>query len=171
MECEGRRKECMGEERTYLVAKRQVLLAIALSNLNGVIDVRQNHAVIGDVLDSTGSASTLEVAGEGGRSTGPDLDTRTVGSIGHANVVHVDVLDDIDFASVLAQATNADTVGAVANKILHDNVGAVGLERDAVIAVVDDGVLDDDIVGAVCVPAVRVLGGVIANATTRDIDV
>ena len=42
---------------------------------------------------------------------------------------------------------------AVADQVLHDDISAIGLEADAVVAVVDVGVLDDDIGGAVGVPS------------------
>jgi 2-hydroxychromene-2-carboxylate isomerase len=63
------------------------------------------------------------------------------------------VLYVVDFADVLAQAAYADAVAAVAPEILHEDVRAVGLEGDAVVAVVDVGVLDDDVGGAVRVPS------------------
>jgi hypothetical protein len=44
-------------------------------------------------------------------------------------------------------------VGAVAPEILDEDIGAVGLERDTVVPVVDPAVLDDDVVTAVGVPA------------------
>lgn len=47
-------------------------------------------------------------------------------------------------------------MGASAVKILHDDVGAVWLERDAVVCVDDDRVLDDDAIGTICVPTIRV---------------
>jgi hypothetical protein len=62
-------------------------------------------------------------------------------------------LDVIDFADVLAETANADAVATIAHEVLHDDVGAVGLEGDAVVAVVDVGVLDYDVVGAVGIPS------------------
>lgn len=50
----------------------------------------------------------------------------------HRNVVDKDVLDNVDFVLVLAQGTNGDTVGAVTVEVLNDDVGAVGLEGNAV---------------------------------------
>lgn len=44
-------------------------------------------------------------------------------------------------------------MGAIAVEVLDDDVCAVGLEGDAVVAVVDDRVLDHDVVGSVRVPA------------------
>lgn len=46
---------------TYLIAQRDVLLTIALSDLNSIVDIGQNHAVISDVLDSATATSSLEV--------------------------------------------------------------------------------------------------------------
>ena len=50
----------------------------------------------------------------------------------HGDVVDEDVLDDVDFAGILTQGANGDTVRAVAVQVLDENVGAVGLECDAV---------------------------------------
>lgn len=41
---------------------------------------------------------------------------------------YVDVLDNVDLANILAQAANTDTVTTIADKVLHNNVGTVGLE-------------------------------------------
>jgi len=155
----------------YLVAKRQVLLTVALSNLNRVVDVGNSHAVVRNVLDSTAATSTLQVARESGRSTRPDLDARTVRRIRHADVVHVNVLNDIHFAGVLAQRTDTNTVATVTDQVLNNDVGAVGLERNTIVAVVDMRVLNHNVIGAVRVPAIRVLSGVLALAAAEDVDV
>lgn len=160
-----------GEVGGELVAQRDVFLAVALRDLDGVVDVLNYHAVVGDVGDFTGAASTLQIAGQGGQSTGPDLDACAVGGVGHGDVGDVDVLDDVDLADVLSERANRDTVGAVADEVLNDDVGRVWLERDAVVTVVDVGVLDDNVVAAVCVPAVSVLGGVAAHTAALDVDV
>lgn len=44
-------------------------------------------------------------------------------------------------------------MAAVAHEVLHHDVCAVGLERHAVVAIVDVRVLDHDAVGAVGIPA------------------
>jgi hypothetical protein len=62
-------------------------------------------------------------------------------------------------------------VAAIANQVLNNNVGAVGLEGDAIVTVVDMRVLDDHVVGTVRVPAVGVLSRVLALATAEDVDV
>jgi len=142
-----------------------------LSNLNRVVDVRNGHAIVRDVLDSTTTASALKITGESGRSTRPDLDARTVRRIRHTDVVHVNVLDNINLSWVLAQRTNTNTVAAVADQVLNNDVGAVRLERHAIVAVVDVRVLDHDVVGTVRVPAIRVFSRVLALAAAEDVDV
>lgn len=154
-----------------MVAQRDILLAVALRDFNRVVDVRDLHGIVCDVSHCACAAATLEVAGECGGRTGPDFDAGAVRGVGHADVVDVDVLDVVYFAHVLAEGADRDAVGAVADEVLDDDVGAVGLEGDAVVAVVDVGVLDDDVGGAVGVPAVGVFGGVLALAAAEDVDV
>jgi hypothetical protein len=169
------------------MAKSQVLLSVALRDLNRVVHVVNLHAVIGDVPHATQTTSALEIAGHGGQSTGPDLDARTIRGVGHANVVDVNVLDVVDCAGVLAEGTDTNAVAAVADEVLDDDVCAVGLERDAIVAVVNVRVLNDNVVGAVGVPTnqisiafseisnvnlpVSVLGLVLAYTATSNVDV
>ena len=84
---------------------------------------------------------------------------------------YVEVLHDVDLSGVLAQRADADAVAAIADQVLHDDVRAVGLERDAVVAVVNVRVLNDNVVGAVGVPAIGILGWVLARAVAEDVDV
>lgn len=42
-------------------------------------------------------------------------------------------------------------------EVLDQNLGTVGLERHAVVAIVDDTVLNDDVAATVRVPAIGVL--------------
>lgn len=125
------------ELRRELVAQRNVLLAVALSDFDGVIDIGNGHEVVGDVLDCAAATSTLEIAGESSWGARPDLDAGPVGGVGHADVVNVDVLDVVDLAGVLAETADADAMAAVAPEVLHNHVGAVGLEGNAVITVID----------------------------------
>lgn len=62
-------------------------------------------------------------------------------------------------------------MGSIADKVLNNDIGGVGLEGDAVVAVVDVRVLNHNVAAAVCVPAVGVLRRVRARAATKDIDV
>lgn len=111
-------------------------------------------SVIRHVPHAAKPAAAVEQVLERRLHAGPDLDAGSVAGVGHGDVVDVQVLDDIRLALVLAEGTDADTVRARAVEVLHDDVCAVGLERDAVVRVDDDRVLDDDAVGAVRVPAV-----------------
>lgn len=134
-----------------LIAESKVLLSVALGDLDGVVDVLDGHGVVGNILDTTRAASALQVSRQCRGNTRPDLDASTIldvvlaftqheqsvtrntyRGIEHRNVVNENVLNNIDFVLVLAQGTNGDTVRAVAMEVLDDNVGAVGLEGDAV---------------------------------------
>ncbi len=61
-----------------------------------------------------------------------DQSSATYRCVEHGDIVDKDVLDDVDFVLVLAKRTNGDAVRAVAVEILNDDVGAVGLEGNAV---------------------------------------
>jgi hypothetical protein len=137
-----------------LVACSQVLLTIALSNFNGVIDVVDTHGIVGDVVDASFATAALEVAGEGCGGAWPDFDAGAVAGVGHGDVVDEDIFYNVGFCGVLSERTDTDAVTAVALQVLHENVGGVGLEGDAVVAVVDHRVLDDDVVAAISVPSI-----------------
>lgn len=74
------------------------------------------------------ATSTLEITRERGRRVGPHLDAGAVAGIVHADVGHVNVLDNVVLADVLAQGADADAVRAVAPEGFHEDVGRVGLE-------------------------------------------
>jgi len=120
-----------------LVASSQVLLTIALSNFDCIVDIVDAHGIVGDVVHATFATTALEVAREGCRGAGPDFDAGAVAGVGHGDVVHEDVFYNIGLCGVLAERTNTDAVTAVALQVLNENVGGVGLEGDAVVAVVD----------------------------------
>lgn len=50
------------------------------------------------------------------------------------------MLDDILDTGVLPNAAHAHTVGVVTPQVLHENVGGIGLGREAVVTNVDAGV-------------------------------
>lgn len=50
----------------------------------------------------------------------------------HGDVEDKHVLNNVDFALVLTQGANGNTVRAIAMKILDQNLGAIGLERNTV---------------------------------------
>lgn len=126
-------------------------MSVALGDFNGIVDILDGHGVVGNVLDTARATSTLQVGRQSRGHTRPDFDASTIlevvlafalyeGSISHdtyrgiehRNVVNKNVLDNVDFVLVLTQGTNGNTVRAVAVEVLNDNVGAVGLEGNAV---------------------------------------
>ena len=68
------------------------------------------------------------------------------------------MLDDVLNARVLSDAAHGHAVGAVAPKVLDEDVGGVGLGREAVIADIDAGVCYGEAVDVERVKAVGVLG-------------
>lgn len=60
------------------LAKSEVVLAVAAGYDNGIVVVHIRKSVVGDVLDTAETAAALEVGGEGGWHTGPDLDASAV---------------------------------------------------------------------------------------------
>lgn len=57
---------------------------------------------------------------------------QTYRSIKHRDVVHIDILNDVNLILVLAERANRNAVGAIAVKVLNEDIGAVRLERDTV---------------------------------------
>ena len=132
-----------------LVAKSQVLLAIALRDLDGIVDILDVHVLVRHVRNTTRTTTSLEIDGHCRWRSRPDLDASPIGSVVHADIVYVDVLHDVDFPGILAQGAHRDAVGAIAMQVLYQNLGTVWFEGHAIIAVVDDRVLDYDIGGSI----------------------
>lgn len=91
------------QRRGILQTQGDVALPIALRNLNRIVDIIDDHAVKGNVVDLARAAASLQVPRQGGRRVGPDLDARGVGGVVHADVGDVDVCYDVIFAHVLAE--------------------------------------------------------------------
>jgi hypothetical protein len=153
------------------LAQRLIRLAVALVDLDGPVVVDVVVELVRDVAHVARTAAAAEGRRLERVDAGPHLDARAVARVGHRVIVDVDVLDNVVLRRVLAQRPDRDAVAAVALQPLHHHVGAVRLERHAVVAVVDDRVLDHDAVGPVCVPAVRVLGCRARGAVHVDGDV
>lgn len=109
-------------------------MAVALRDLNGIIDIVNLKVLKGDVSDPPRATAALEVARQCRGRVGPDLDAGAVGGVVHADVGRHDVLDDVVGARILAQRADGDAVGAVAEEGLDEDVGGVGLEGDTVWA-------------------------------------
>jgi hypothetical protein len=68
------------------------------------------------------------------------------------------MLNDVLDSRILSDTSHADTVCVVAPQVLHENVGGVGLGREAVIADIDAGVSHTETVHVEGVKSVGVLG-------------
>lgn len=121
---------CHWATTTYrkLVAERLVLLAVALRNGNGVVVVIVEEAVVCNVPHPSKTSTAVEQALEFRLDTRPDLDPGAVACVGHGNVVDVEVLHNVRLSLVLTERADTDSMRAVANQVLDNDVGAVGLE-------------------------------------------
>lgn len=57
-------------------------------------------------------------------------------------VTYQNVLDDIHLSNILTQGSNADPMRSIAMQILHQNLSAIRLETDTIIAIVNDRILN-----------------------------
>lgn len=55
-----------GQLGRELIASGEVFLAVALGDLNSVVDVVDGHGVVSDVVDTALTTAALEVAGKSG---------------------------------------------------------------------------------------------------------
>lgn len=62
-------------------------------------------------------------------------------------------------------------MGAVALHTLHDDVCAVGLERHAIIAIIDVRILDDNRVASKRVPSITIFGRIFALTLHSNVDI
>lgn len=114
------------------LAKRLVLLAVALRDGDGAVVVNAVKGVIRDISNVAKTASTVQELLEAGLDAGPDLYAGKVAGVGHGNIVHVQILDNISLIGVLTKRTNGDAVGAGAVQVLDDNICAVRFEGYAI---------------------------------------
>ena len=105
-----------------------IVLSVALSDCDAVIDVIQPHAVVRHVSDRAGTTSSVEVRRLLAEAVGPDLDAGTLGGVVHGNVTDENVLHDMNTCGILSKGSDRDAVCAVAGQVLNKNVGGVGLE-------------------------------------------
>ena len=78
-------------------------------------------------------------------------------TVQEGDILDPSVLDDILDTRVLSDTSHADTVGVVAPQVLHEDVGGVGLGREAVVANVNAGVGHAEAVHIQGVEAIGVL--------------
>lgn len=79
-------------------------------------------------------------------------------AVEQGHVLDVRMLDDVLHTRILSDTAHAHAVGVVAPEVLHENVGGVGLGREAIVSNVDSGVGDAESVHVEGVKAVGVLG-------------
>lgn len=146
---------------------------IALINLNGEVVVVVDHQIVGDVANVPLATTTnpRRVTALDGLGTRPDLESCRRGRVGHGVVVDVQVRHDIVLVRVVAEGPDGDAMRSVALQALDNDVGAVGLERDAIVVMVDLRVLDYDVIRAECIPAVQVGGEVARSRAREDVDI
>lgn len=109
-----------------------IVLSVALSNRDAIVDVVQPHSIVGHVFDRAGTTASLEVCRLLVKRVGPDLDASTFGGVVHGDVANKDVLHDVNAFGILSEGSDRDTVSAVAGQVLDKNVCGVWLERDAI---------------------------------------
>lgn len=103
--------------------------------------------------------------------TCPSFDPCSVLSVRHSYIRGGNVLDDIEHSRVLAQGANGNTVGASTVEVCDQNIGRIGFERDTIVSVIYDRVPDDNIVAAVDVPSIRILGGMRGGRSGVNFDI
>lgn len=127
--------------------KEQTHVKVARVNKGSVLIVCVPKVLEGDVVDKA-------IADIG---PSPGLDPRAVLPVQHPHVFDVHVTDEALLSGVLADAAHADAVGSIAVHVPHDEVGAVGLWAEAVVADVDPGTFDVDVFDVERIEEVRVL--------------
>ena len=108
------RKDKGKERENYriLPTYARVLLPVALRQLDGPVVSRVMDAVKSHVADVAAASAAVQIRLEASAGAGPDFDARTVAGAGHGDVLHVDVLDDVELGRVLAQRADGDAVRA-----------------------------------------------------------
>ena len=102
-------------------------MPVALVNFDGIVHVIDQERVIGNVVDSTSSATSLEIAAQFCGSIRPNFDTspilsyvsnqgrgkgaeQTYAGVVHRGLVNIDVLNDIVLAWILYERSNRYTM-------------------------------------------------------------
>ena len=160
-----------GHAARIFIAQGQIALTIALRDLDSIVDIVDCHGIVENVADLATASTSLEICRQRRWVSRPHFDPRHVTGIAHSDVVHGDVLHNVSLTRVLTQRPHTDAVAAITVQVLHHNLRTVRFERHAIVAVIDDRVLDDNIARSIRVPAVRVLCDIAAGRVATDGDV
>lgn len=164
-----------------------IVLPIALGNGQPIIHIIQPHSIVGDVSNEPAATAPDQTGGLLRVRVRPDFDARALGRVVHAHVEDQDVLDVVDARGILAQTADGDAVRAVAVHVADGDVGAIGLEADAVyspiqlgsekdwkgltVAIVHGRVLNGDPTRSIRVPAVGILFEILIIADRVHVDI
>lgn len=90
-----------------------IVLSVALSNRDAIVDIVQPHSIVGHVFDRAGTTASLEICRLLVERVGPDLDASTFGGVVHGDVANKDVLHNINTFRILSERSDRDAVSAV----------------------------------------------------------
>lgn len=124
--------EAMVGTHGMLKALFLIVLTVALSDGDTIVDIVQPHAVIRHISDRARAATSLQVGRLLAKVIRPDFDAGTFRRVVHRYVADEDVLHDVNAFGVLTERSDRDAVRAVARQILHKDVRGVRLEGDAI---------------------------------------
>jgi hypothetical protein len=79
-------------------------------------------------------------------------------AVQQSHILNPGILDNVLDTRVLSDTSHAHAVGVVAPQVLHEDVGCVGLGREAVVANVDTSVCHTQTVNIQGVKPISVLG-------------
>lgn len=109
-----------------------IVLSVALSDRDAVVDIVQPHSIVGHISDRAGTTASLEVCRLLVERIRPNLDASTFGGVVHGDVADENVLHDINTLGILSERPDRDAVSAIARQVLNKDVGRVWFEGDAV---------------------------------------
>jgi hypothetical protein len=122
-------------------------------NARCIVELEVGHGDVGCVA----KASTTSVWWVATADTRPGLE---VGGVAHAvvdsDITNSDILDVFEFAIVLADAAHCEAQTSVPVLVLDEDVGAVGLRGDIIVAAIDYPIAERDVVRVYDVGAIGI---------------
>ena len=83
-----------------------IVLSVALSDSNAVIDVVQPHAIVSHVPDRAGTTASLKVCRFLVESVRPNLDASAFGGVVHGDITDEDILHDVNAFGILSERSD-----------------------------------------------------------------